>query len=48
MNGAKICIHFVFYGSQVIKNVTVLCSWTSRAANLWSSAKACGKWLWNE
>jgi len=22
--------------------------WSSRAANLWSSAKACGKWLWNE
>jgi len=24
------------------------CLWNSGAANLWSSAKACGKWLWNE
>jgi len=24
------------------------CSWTWRTVNLWSNAKACGRWLWNE
>jgi len=40
----------VVYGShsQVIKNVAGPCSSTWKAVNLWSNAKARGRWLWNE
>jgi len=47
-NGGGVTNYKLFVNFKDCSVTITNCFWNSGAANLWSSAKPCGKWLWNE